>query len=327
MFLLDSKDIIGLHKYLQSRKEYTSDILPEVEKPGEGNMNYVLRVMTNNNSFIIKQARPYVEKYPQIAAPVERAIVESTFYRTIQDDAVLRAHMPGLLWSDETNNILALEDFGESKDYTDLYNGTNKLSISETTELLNFLSHLNRLEHKYNNPLFQNRGMRELNHQHIFLYPFMSDNGFDLDIVQPGLQRLAEKYKTDIALKKKIIQLGESYLANGDTLLHGDFYPGSWLRTATGIKVIDPEFCFYGPAVFDIAIMTAHCFLSEQDPIIMETITSFNNANENFNNKLYKQFTGIEIMRRLIGLAQLPLSLSIETKENLLNTAAALIAA
>ena len=53
-----------------------------LEKPGEGNMNFVLRVHTSwNRSFIIKQARPWVEKFPQFAAPVERVAVEATFFK------------------------------------------------------------------------------------------------------------------------------------------------------------------------------------------------------------------------------------------------------
>jgi 5-methylthioribose kinase len=43
------------------------------------------------------------------------------------------------------------------------------------------------------------------------------------------------------------------------------------------------------------------------------------------NPQLVDQFTGVEIMRRLIGLAQLPLSLSLLDKEELLEMAYELI--
>ena len=48
-------------------------------------MNCTLRVTTTRRSFILKQARPWVEKYPQIAAPVERARVEAAFYAAVAD--------------------------------------------------------------------------------------------------------------------------------------------------------------------------------------------------------------------------------------------------
>ena len=326
MFHLDAEDKSGLQDYMKQRTEDYSGVLLHVEKPGEGNMNYVLRVKTDAGSFIIKQARPYVEKYRQIAAPVERAMVEASFYKCIQQDPILLGITPSLLWTDENNNILAVEDLGESGDYSNLYAGA-RITVHEINELLSFITQLNNLTSNDKDPIFYNRTMRALNHQHIFLYPFLEDNGFDLNNIQPGLQDIATRYKTDTTLKEKIKQLGDIYLEDGDTLLHGDFYPGSWLRTASGIKVIDPEFCFYGPAVFDIAIMTAHCMLSQQDENTLDMLSSYVADNKNFNAKLYKQFTGVEIMRRLIGLAQLPLHLSLETKEKLLTTAASLIAA
>ena len=56
------------------------------EKPGEGNMNFVRRVVTDKQSFILKQSRPWVEKYPQIEAPVERLDVEANYYQFISGD-------------------------------------------------------------------------------------------------------------------------------------------------------------------------------------------------------------------------------------------------
>src|SRR3990172_12931089 len=72
-------------------QEYARDggwILPgeslvSVTKAGEGNMNLTLRLKTTERSFILKQARPWVEKYPSIEAPAARARVEAGFYRAV----------------------------------------------------------------------------------------------------------------------------------------------------------------------------------------------------------------------------------------------------
>ena len=48
-----------------------------------------------------------------------------------------------------------------------------------------------------------NRKLRALNHEHIFIYPLMIDNGFDLNTIQPGLQELSLKYKNNEQLKEK----------------------------------------------------------------------------------------------------------------------------
>ncbi|MFM1879423.1 MAG: hypothetical protein RLZZ241_2289, partial [Bacteroidota bacterium] len=65
-----------------------------VRKAGEGNMNVVLRLTTNSRSLILKQSRPFVQKYPQIPAPVNRIHTEALFYQTV-DAAEIRDYLPG----------------------------------------------------------------------------------------------------------------------------------------------------------------------------------------------------------------------------------------
>ena len=45
-----------------------------------------------------------------------------------------------------------------------------------------------------------------------------------------------------------------------------------------------------------------------------------------FSETLYQQYTGIEIIRRLLGLAQLPIQLDLAEKEALLENARAMLA-
>ncbi len=104
--------------------------------------------------------------------------------------------------------------------------------------------------------------------------------------------------------------------------MHGDFYPGSWLKTGEEIKVIDPEFCFYGRPEFDLGVMQAHLLLAGEEENIFKNINEFYKKNTAFDEKLLQQFTGIEIIRRIIGLAQLPLTLSLQAKKELLQKAA-----
>ena len=318
MFLLDANNITDLQSYLQKQQWLaTSEEVVSATKPGEGNMNYVLRITTTQQSFIIKQARPYVEKYPQIAAPIERVLVEAAFYKAIQDDKILNNYMPKLMGVDALNSIIILEDLGQSNDCSYLYTTQEKLQTNEVEHLVIFLNKLHQ-QLATSNLLLQNNTMRQLNYQHIFLLPFVEDNGFNLDIVQPGLQALSMPYKTDTALRDLIKNIGGKYLADGAVLLHGDFYPGSWLRTNNGIKIIDPEFCFYGAAEFDVAVMMAHCMISFQTDEVLQIIRTNYQKPQGFNELLLNQFTGIEIMRRLIGLAQLPLQLSLQEKKYLL---------
>ncbi len=328
---IDAQQPLALQDYLRRRGWLdTEERILAVEKPGESNMNYTRRVITPNRTLIVKQSRNYVEKYPTIAAPADRAVIEGQFYQKIQVIPTLAKQMPQLLGIDEENNILVLEDLGAASDFTFLYQPGRQLSEADALLLTEYLSNLHgQFMTPTPDPAFANAAMRALNHEHIINYPFAEANGFDLDTIQPGLQELAMPYKRNNALKKIVQELGEVYLADSSgqpvTLLHGDYYPGSWLQTASGPKIIDPEFCFYGPAEFDLGVMIAHLMMAEQPSTVLNSVLTGYQPIAGFDESLRQRFTGVEIMRRLIGLAQLPLNLSIETKRNLLDEAYSLL--
>ena len=327
MFLLNSNNLQELTSYLQQQNWLqNNEVVTNAAKPGEGNMNYVLRINTATRSFIIKQSRAYVEKYPQVAAPANRATIEGKFYETIKGNETIKNYSPAILGIDAVNNIIALEDLGEANDFTFIYTTHQKINAEDIAAFTKYISHLHN--HFYKEVAdfeLSNKDMRALNHEHIFIYPFLLDNGFNLDNVQVGLQELAIQYKTDNALKTKAKEVGEKYLSNGHYLLHGDFYPGSWLKTNNGVKVIDPEFCFYGHAEFDVAVMIAHLKMTHHSQELIQQIMDNYLQPSGFSVSLLNQFIGIEILRRLLGLAQLPLQLSLNEKKVLLEEAHQLI--
>ena len=326
VYWLALDDVEGLTNYLQHHQWLASDeSIRTVAKAGEGNMNCTLRVTTNQRSFIIKQARPWVEKYPTIAAPWERALIEGRFYQLIASDATLQSSMPHLLGSDAISRINVFEDLGASDDLTWLYAGERSLEVSnvepgQVETLAGYLTQLHRSFLTYGNKsAFANRAMRELNHFHIFVFPLQPANGFDLDALTPGLQAAAQTLKDDAGYVARVTELGALYLQDGATLLHGDFFPGSWLQTAQGLKVIDPEFCFFGAAEFELGVMLAHLHLTAQPSAVIDQLwQSYEPSSANWQPALVEQFAGVEIMRRLIGVAQLPLRADLARKQELL---------
>ncbi|WP_434036935.1 phosphotransferase [Formosa sp. 4Alg 33] len=327
MFILHASEPDNLAHYLKKNDWISKDAtLLSLTKAGEGNMNCVLRVTTNTDSFIIKQSRGYVEKYPEIKAPENRVLTEAEFYTKISTAPNLGDRMPKILGLDPTNNIMILEDLGHANDFNLIYKLDQSISNDDITVLVHYLNELHQRFSKLEaNDELANLEMRKLNYEHIFHYPFLKDNGFDLDTIQEGLQGLATPYKNDAILKEKVEWLGTHYMANGHYLLHGDYYPGSWLQTADGIKIIDPEFCYYGLREFDLGVFIAHLHLSNQNPSIIDKIaTEYNNYHE-LNPAILNGFIGVEIMRRLIGLAQLPLQSDLKYKQKLLAFAYQLI--
>jgi len=238
------------------------EVVMEVEQAGEGNMNMVIRVVTTRRSTILKQSRPWVEKYPDIEAPVDRSEAEAGFYRLINGHAGVASQMPKLLAADGRRYLLALEDFGQVSDHSDLYTAADQSSmpLAEATAWLAKLHAISLTATERDKVGCME--LRKLNHQHIFEIPRSSPSVVDLDAVCDGLESLAVEIRGWSGLDSLCERLGEVYLQTGEHLLHGDFYPGSWLRTENGFRVIDPEFTFAGPREFDLAVLSAHCVLS-----------------------------------------------------------------
>lgn len=325
---LDRNNNIALEAYLRKKswlKQEEKILL--MEKPGEGNMNFVARVRTTRQSLIIKQARPWVEKYPEIDAPLERIQVESDFYSFIQHNVFLASFTPRLLDWDSDNYILILEDLGNGADLTQIYQKDTIIATEELEALTSFISHLHHQEYSEEKRLAfpSNQILKKLNHEHIFYFPYLEENGFDLNTIQSGLQKLALPLKKDEVLKKRIQAIGDLYLGTGPFLIHGDYYPGSWLKVNSGVRIIDPEFGFFGLPEFDLGVMIAHLKMAQTPaPLINQVLAAYQAPNL-FDTQLRKAFTGVEILRRLIGLAQLPLNLSLEEKKDLLEEAKELI--
>ncbi len=318
-----SKDLAAINAYLQDKNWLKEDQkVQATEVPGEGNMNFTLRCKVSDGStFIIKQSREYVEKYPQVAAPAERVNTEAEFYNMIGKKERIQARMPQIIGLDSANNIMLMEDLGEGTDFTHIYQRGDNMEEDDLMELVDYLCDLHSAFSiaSTDEPIY-NRKMRQLNHEHIFHFPYLNNNGMNLDDVMPGLQQAAADLRKDEALKKKVKEMGELYLSDGEKLLHGDFFPGSWLKTTDGIKVIDPEFCFFGIPEFELGIMAAHLKMAQQpDSFMIKAIKTYQESVP-MDEDLMGKFQAIEILRRLMGLAQLPLTLTLAERLVLMET-------
>ncbi|HKL03505.1 MAG TPA: phosphotransferase, partial [Cryomorphaceae bacterium] len=268
-----------------------------------------------------------VEKYPDVPAPKDRALREAEFYELIESNRKLRQKMPTLLGVDRKNHVLLLEDLGEGSDYSTIYRKGELIQTKELQELAEFLSTLHLNFHRETSPnRIRNIEMRKLNHQHVFVLPYQTENGFDLDSVLPGLSEAAIAVKTDSKISKSIKELGNLYLADGDHLLHGDFFPGSWLNTKKGIRIIDPEFCFFGPAEFETGVTLAHLKMANQTDKIQKQWIEMYTKQAPLDRALSERFAAAEVIRRIIGLAQLPLDIDLEKRIQLLENAREILA-
>lgn len=295
-FVLEAGDLASMHAHL---RELGWGSVNRAERIGDGNMNMTVRAWDGDKTFILKQARPWVVKYPHIAAPIERAAVEARFYSLVASTPGVASRMPRLLGFDEASHLLKLEDLGDF--------GSLALTGAAVIELTAYLIALHGVEVE----AFPNRAMRALNHEHQYEFPLRSDNGL-------GFEALAAPLLSDTVYCAKVRALGQRYLADGSTLLHGDFFPGSWLNTA----VIDPEFCYLGDAEYDLGVFLAHLEFIGAGELWQTVMAHYTRPVDWI---LAKRYAGVEIMRRLIGVAQLPLQADFEKKRQWLELSRELV--
>ena len=93
----------------------------------------------------------------------------------------------------------------------------------------------------------------------------------------------------------------------GPCLLHGDFYPGSWLEVNDKVYVIDAEFAHPGRPEYDLGVMIAHLHFAGVETALIDRLQKRYEHPADFEPELVDRFAGLELIRRLIGLAQLPL--------------------
>ncbi len=323
--LLDPHDRAGIEGHLLRRSLAERGELPaRIERAGSGNMNLTLRVTLASRSLILKQGRPWVEKYDHIEAPWDRTLIEGRFYEAARGVGAVSSRMPEILDLDPHNHVLALSDTGSLGDFTAIYEA-GVIPAATVDELLDWLKALSTVTIPApEKDRFTNRAMRALNHEHIFRLPLARDNGLDLDRITEGLGRAAEGLKADEAYADRVRALGSRYLEDGVSLVHGDYFPGSWMKAADGIRIIDPEFCFLGAREFDYGVMLAHLALA-RTPVEPAQRVLDATRSERLDTALVLNFAGVEIMRRLIGVAQLPLSHDLDTKRRLLDVSRSLV--
>lgn len=306
---LDAADVPGLTAFLGARAWLApGETVVTCARAGEGNMNLTLRLRTDRRSVIVKQARPWVEKYDHIAAPWERSLSERWFYERVAAIPVVASHMPCLLASDPEARVLLLEDLPGARDLAAVYAG-DRLEPGEIDQLAAVLRALHdATAADPPRPSF-NRPMRALNHAHCFVVPFELGTGAGLDVYEPELGDAAAALAADGAFRAAAAEMAARYRDAGGPLLHGDYFPGSWLRTAAGVRVIDPEFCFQGEREIDVGCAVAHLTLARQGPdLARRFLDGYQGSAAVCTPSAVARYAAMEIVRRLIGVAQLPIA-------------------
>ena len=257
-------------------KRYAVDVLhyfdPDEElesrEIGDGNINYVFQVRSRRDgrSIIVKQADRLLRSSGR---PLD-------LYRNKIEAAVLKLEgelAPGLVpevyYYDETMAATAMEDvsaYGNLRKelmadhvYPHLSENISSFladTLLPTTDLV-----LDAEEKKQRVKFFTNPELCKITEDLVLTEPYYDYK--KRNIVFPGNEDFVRRFLyEDAMLHTEVGRLRLNFMNNAQALLHGDLHSGSIFANEAGLKVLDPEFAFYGPMGYDIGNVIGNLFFS-----------------------------------------------------------------
>jgi 5-methylthioribose kinase len=231
-----------------------------VEPAGDGNINWVRRVRApSGRSWIVKQARPALERFPEYRASTERIVFEHRWLEVARPLDRGRV-CPEVVCFDEQRRVLVLEDLGaaERLDHA-LARGADVVpALRALANLLGALHASTAGRHAELAPRFRNDEMRRLHGDHVFHLPFRA-NDFPL---ADALRAAAERVWADGDLVALADRAYVRYLEPRGALVHGDVQAGNVLLAARGPVLLDAEIAHVGDPAFDVGTLVAHVVLA-----------------------------------------------------------------
>jgi 5-methylthioribose kinase len=302
----------NLAPYLRKLGVLAPNEKANVEPVGDGNINWVRRVRGERRSWVVKQARPTLERFPEYSVSTERVVFEARYYETVAP--LDRAGIcPAVVRFDPEQRVLVLEDLGAAERLdAALARGADVAAAAAA--LGSFLGVVHAATRGAGlAERFSNEEMRRLHGDHIFQLPYRS-NDFPLS---PALRKRALAIQRDEALVRTIDGAYARYLESAHALVHADVQPANVLLRDDGPRLLDAEIAHVGDPAFDLGQLIGHLWLSAVAradtgaargairaawsayavAFGSDGLTSFSDVT---------RYAGIELLRRTIGAARVP---------------------
>ena len=254
-FLLDCDEVIS---YVKEKNLFLENDDLTVKEIGDGNINYIFKVENkiDGKSIVLKQADKLLRSSGR-PLDLARSKIEANILRI--ENNLAPHFVPEIYFYDEIMCVLAMEDISEYKNLrTELIAG--KIFLNFADNISEFLSRtlllttdlfMDKFEKKKNVKEFINPELCDISECLVFTEPY--DNNKNRNIITTGNEEFVENmlYKNE-DLHFAILKLREKFMNYSQSLIHGDLHSGSIFINEKGIKIIDPEFSFYGPMAYDI---------------------------------------------------------------------------
>ena len=278
------------------------------EEIGDGNINYVYRIFDKNTkkSLILKQADVQTRVRPDGYLNPDRSIREAEVLKLYNECAP--DFSPKIIYADPVMAAIIMEDIGSYSNLRmELMAGKIFYGIEEliarfivdaslpSTDLVLAYQKKFKAAAKFYNP-----DLCKITEDLVFTHPYKDVRQRNI-LLPENADWLKKKFYEDSDLIARVAALKEKFNNYPQGLIHGDLHSGSIFvkneNEETKIKIIDPEFAFYGPIAYDLGNVLAHFIFAQgyakYSPLFVDEEkqrTDFLSWLENAKNNLFKFF-------------------------------------
>ncbi|EHR32570.1 5-methylthioribose kinase [Helcococcus kunzii ATCC 51366] len=265
-FLLNENTVIDFVK--DKLDIFKNSINLKSKELSDGNINYVFKVWDEDtdNSVVVKQADDKLRSSGR-NLDLNRNKIEYEILK--KQNELVPKYVPKVYYYDNNMYCMIMEDISEYKNMRyeinkgKIFNNFSKdittylvETLLETTDLI-----IDRHEKKEKVKLFTNIDLCDISEDLVFTEPYY--NYKNRNIIVEGLEQFVEEnLYNNQKLHTEVGYLRNRFMNYSQSLIHGDLHSGSIFINQNGIKVIDPEFAFYGPAGYDIGNVIGNLFFS-----------------------------------------------------------------
>ena len=263
-FLMKEADVID---YVQTKYpgHFDKDAVLTVKEIGDGNLNYVFRVVEEKTgkSIIVKQAGEALRISADMKVSTDRNRIESEILQI--QDKYAPGLVPKIYGYDTVMCACAMEDLSDHAlmRYALMRHETfPRFAEDISTYMVNTLLKTTdvAMEHKEKKAMvksFINPELCEITEDLVLTEPY-NDCNHRNNVFPPIADFVRRELYEDDALKLAVAKLKFEFMNNAQSLIHGDLHTGSIFVKQDSTRVFDPEFAFYGPMGYDIGNVVAN---------------------------------------------------------------------
>lgn len=280
-FLMTLEDV---SQYVLQSLDFFEDEEVIVEEIGDGNINYVFRVIgkKSKKSLVIKQA-DILLRSSQRPLDIDRNRIEAEIL--VLEGQLAPNLVPKIYKYDPIMCALIMEDISDHKNlrkalleceiYPNLSEDMSTFlldTLLPTTDLV-----MDSFEKKDLVRNYINKDMCKISEDLVFTEPYRNYKGRNV-ILKGNLEFVEEELYQDEKLVLEAGKLKNKFMNNAQALIHGDLHSGSIFVTKTSTKILDPEFAFYAPMGYDIGNVIGNLFFAWTNALVTrkdEDVTEF----------------------------------------------------